>query len=307
MGPNSGMRYAIAMTKFRPQYQPRSAYLRMSVRASTAVISTYSTSFSLATRFLRPQRRNDIRSLYAVVRIADEIVDGTASANGLTTQEIIAELNAFEQEILAAPQRTFSPNPVVQAYGEMARRRGIKAEHVRAFFSSMRMDCEGITHTPETLRDYIYGSAEVIGMMCCHIFVDAAQAAELEPGARALGAAFQNINFLRDIGFDARLLGRTYLDAELGRESDHAPNELLIAAIREDLATARAHTAGLPRDARLAVAIATQLYTALLDKLAATPPRQLATTRVRVSNLRKVGIVLGEMILGEFGLLRRVR
>lgn len=271
-----------------PNYLAR--YDRMSEAAAAQVIATYSTSFSLAARLLAPTERRDIRNLYAVVRVADEIVDGAAAA---AQEDPAALLDAYERAVLDAPRVRFHTDPVLHAYAATARRCGFDPEHVRAFFASMRRDLTQTRYSPGEFAQYVYGSAEVIGLMCLSVFlagreVGAAERARMEEGARSLGSAFQKINFLRDFGEDRDALGRSYFP-EVGKlVLDDATKRDLITSIRAELDDARAAIPLLPGSARPAVAAAEALFRELTDMVDATPADRLATARISVPTRRKV-------------------
>ena len=262
-----------------------SRYDRMADRAAAQVIGHYSTSFSLATRVLAPDTRRDIRNLYAVVRIADEIVDGaTAEANECPE----TALDVYEEQVLHAPRHRFHTDPVLHAWANTYRRCGIKDDHVRAFFSSMRRDTTQTDYNADDLGAYIYGSAEVIGLMCLDIFLREHDPSEhdrrtMEEGARALGSAFQKVNFLRDLGEDSRELGRAYLGPVLNEDLKRT----LTAEITEELDAARAAIPLLPAAARRGVAAAEALFRDLNERIAATPAEDVAAKRVSVPNHRK--------------------
>lgn len=262
-----------------------SRYDRMADRAAAQVIGHYSTSFSLATRVLDPGTRRDIRNLYAVVRIADEIVDG-ATAEADECPE--TALDMYEEQVLHAPRHRFHTDPVLHAWANTYRRCGIKDDHVRAFFSSMRRDTTQTDYSADDLGAYIYGSAEVIGLMCLDIFLREHDPSEqerrtMEEGARALGSAFQKVNFLRDLGEDSRELGRAYLGPVL----DEDLKRTLTAEITEELDAARAAIPLLPAAARRGVAAAEALFRDLNERIAATPAEEVASARVSVPNHRK--------------------
>ena len=258
----------------------------MADKAAAQVIAQYSTSFSLAVRTLPKPERTHIRNLYAVVRIADEIVDGT-TAQANECPETALEL--YEEQVLHAPHHRFHTDPVLHAWARTFRECRLNEDHVRAFFASMRADLTQTAFTPEELDTYIYGSAEVIGLMCLDIFLrgrDTPHRRELEDGARALGSAFQKVNFLRDLGEDSRALGRAYFDAPL----DDALKSTLTSQITDELD--RAHTAIplLPPAARGGVAAAGALFRELNARIAATPAAELRTTRISVPNHIKLAL-----------------
>lgn len=267
----------------------------MSRRASSTVIDTYSTSFSLATKMLARRERQDIRNLYAMVRIADEIIDGTAAEAGCTDGQVRELLDMYEAQVLAAPTMPFHPDPVLHAYAGTVRRCGIEEEHVRAFFRSMRRDLTETTFDRDALGEYVYGSAEVIGLMCLSIFlagrgVSDADRATMTSGARSLGAAFQKINFLRDLAEDTGQLGRTYFGELDGRTLTEPIKNRLLDDIDADVADARLAIPLLPVAARAGVLTATNLFAELSDRLRATPAAQVAVTRVRVPGPKKAAI-----------------
>lgn len=273
-----------------------SRYDNMCDHAAAQVIARYSTSFSLATRFLAPGLRRDIRNLYAMVRIADEIVDGTATEAATEAgTDPTTLLDAYEAQVRSAREVRFHTDPVIHAYAQSARRCAFRDELVEAFFASMRRDLNQTTYTDTEFSDYVYGSAEVIGLLCLSAFlvdypVTAAEREELESGARALGSAFQKINFLRDFGEDFDTLGRSYFPQFKGHSLDDGTLRDLIADISSELDHAKSAIPLLPGSARPAVAAAEALFRELTDMVAATPANELAHTRISVPNRRKLYI-----------------
>ena len=270
-------------------------YNRVAVESSGVLIRSYSTSFGLAARLLdRPVRRH-IEAIYALVRLADEIVDGVAAAAAVPAADIERMLDALEQDTEQAMRSGYSVNLIVHSFALTARANGIGADLTRPFFRSMRADLRRTRHTPETFVDYVYGSAEVIGLMCLCCFlqgtaVSAEQRSGLEEGARRLGAAFQKVNFLRDLSDDFSGLGRSYfpgVDVESFTEAD---KERLLADIDEDLRISGEAVPRLPASSRAAVALAQELFTELARRLHRTPAAQLRTSRVRVPNPVKARI-----------------
>lgn len=273
------------------------------------IIREYSSSFWLGSRLLPPPVRRDIAHLYAVVRIADEIVDGAAAEAGLSPDEIRDTLDEYEEQVCSAPQRPFHTDPVLHAYAETARRCRFDEHHLRAFFRSMRMDIqeEPAHFSDEEIREYIYGSAEVIGLLCLAVF-DAAsdarpsapsQRAILETGAASLGAAFQKINFLRDIGKDYEHLGRRYLPG-CGQYPPAAEDiRRVIDEIDEDLNTARIAIPLLPPSCQPAVWSVTRLFEELTARLSRTPPEEILRSRVRISGPEKLRIAAMTLLRGQ--------
>ncbi|WP_314501633.1 squalene/phytoene synthase family protein [uncultured Microbacterium sp.] len=237
--------------------------------AAAAVIAAYSTSFGLATRLLGPRPRPHVRNIYALVRIADEIVDGPAAAAGLDADAERAVLDELENETMAAIERGFSSNLVVHAFARTARECGVDDSLIGPFFSSMRTDLQTARHDAASHDDYVYGSAEVVGLMCLQVFVNAgaprpvAAPAALVDGARRLGAAFQDVNFLRDQQHDEDALGRDYLGLGSGASS----RVEVLDRIDGDLAAAAAVIPDLPADCRRAVTAAHDLFASLSMRL----------------------------------------
>jgi phytoene synthase len=256
-------------------------YDRTARDAAATVISRYSTSFSLACRLLGPRPRPHVRDVYALVRVADEIVDGPAEAAGLSPEAAGRVLDELETETLAAVESGFSANLVVHAFAGTARECGIGGDLIRPFFASMRTDLSTSRHDGASHDAYVYGSAEVVGLMCLQVFVNAgaphpiAPSAELVDGARRLGAAFQDVNFLRDLDHDATALGRDYLDLD----SPGASRTAVLDRIDADLAAAAAVIPLLPKDCRRAVTAAHDLFAELSARLRRSAP---AGQRVRV-------------------------
>ena len=269
-----------------PAYLAR--YDRMCDRAAAQVITSYSTSFSMASRVLPAGTRRDISNLYAMVRVADEIVDGTAFEAGADPATLIKD---YEEAVLAAPEVRFHTDPILHAYANTARRCAFDQEHVRAFFASMRRDTNQVRYTRADFDEYVYGSAEVIGLLCLSAFLVGEEPrpgdrARMESGARALGSAFQKINFLRDFGEDHNTLGRRYLPDDMAL--DAATKDAVTANIRAELAKARAAIPLLPAPVRGAVGAAEALFRELTTMLEATDVEALATTRVSVPTHKKL-------------------
>lgn len=255
--------------------------------ASSVVIDRYSTSFGLASRLLTRDTREHIKNVYALVRVADEVVDGPATEAGLDPALAREVLDELEQDTERAMAHGFSVNPVVHAFARTARTTGFGAELTRPFFASMRMDLEQTEHDDASFTTYVYGSAEVVGLMCLRAFVyragrPAFDATVLVDGARALGAAFQKVNFLRDLHADFEVLGRSYFPGVDVRTFDEATKQRLVADVQADLDTAARTVPLLPKDARKAVGLAHALFQELNDRIAVTPADRLITTRVRV-------------------------
>lgn len=290
------------------------AYGALAEHVSATVIGRYSTSFSLATRLLPAGVRDDIRNLYAVVRIADEIVDGAAgvagAAGGTKRTDVRGVLDDYEDRVLAAPGRGFHTDLVLHAWACTARRCGIDPEHMRAFFSSMRSDLEQVVHDRDSLARYIHGSAEVIGLMCLDIFlahagpVSGRQRAWLEDGAAALGASFQKVNFLRDLADDRDVLGRLYLPELQDGPLTVAVRDRVLDEVDAGIAEGRRRIPDLPSGCRAGVASAAALYAELSARLRRSTPEQIVGTRVRVPAPVKASLT-ARALAGSFTGARR--
>ncbi|MGP7960272.1 phytoene/squalene synthase family protein [Sanguibacter sp. A247] len=263
--------------------------------ASETVISSYSTSFSLAVRLLPPTQRADVRAIYGLVRLADEIVDGALDA--VSPAERAALLDDLEDEVRRARARGCSTNLVVHAFALAALRSGIGDDLTAPFFAAMRTDLVQDDHDPVSLATYVYGSAEVVGLMCLRVFTAhlpeperTRLLADAAPGARALGSAFQKVNFVRDLGADLDERGRAYL-ADLATHPTEAARDATLDDIDAEIATARTAIPLLPPGARRAVVAATALFAELSRRLRATPATEIAAARTRVPGHRKLTVI----------------
>ena len=267
-------------------------------RAAQVMVREYSTSFGMATRLLAGTCRTDICNVYALVRLADEVVDGAAAEAGVAQASAARELlDDLERETVTAMARGYSTNVLVHAFARTAREAGIGTDLTEPFFASMRTDLEVTRHDEESLRTYIYGSAEVVGLMCLRVFLlDTPEAGReeryehLTPGARALGAAFQKINFLRDLADDSERLGRSYFVGVDPQHLTEAQKATILDDIRADLRLAAAAVPDLPPSARRAVLVAASLFAELTRRLAQTPATEITRHRVRVPGPVKIRV-----------------
>lgn len=280
---------------------PLGLYSDTASRSAGVVIGRYSTSFGLACWTLRPRERRHIENVYALVRIADEVVDGAAAGAGLDAENVCWQLDNLEQETERALACGYSTNLVVHAFAQTARHTGIDAALTRPFFASMRADVHTSSHSVDSLADYIYGSAEVVGLMCLKVFqtmegTATGHDAELIQSARSLGAAFQKVNFLRDLGADNSDLGRQYFPGlDSAAFTDENKRELL-GEIRSDLAAARAGMGFLAPPARRAVRLAHDVFLALVERIDDVPAAALQTRRVRVPGWQKAFIAVRAIV-----------
>lgn len=273
----------------------RSLYDSVAEETASIVIRRYSTSFGLASRLLGPSVRQHVENIYALVRVADEIVDGSGADAGLSVLETGQALNALESETELAMEIGFSANLVVHAFALTAGETGFGPELTKPFFDSMRADLTETVHDQDSFDRYVYGSAEVVGLMCLRAFIQGERvddAASLERGARALGAAFQKVNFLRDLAADFETLGRSYFPGVRVESFDEQTKTRLLDDIDADLAVSAAVLPRLPKSSRRAVALAQSLFAELSRRLRATPAEQLRSTRVRVPNPVKARLAI---------------
>ena len=276
---------------------PLERYSATASSSARVVINQYSTSFSLACRMLDRQSQTHIANVYALVRLVDEVVDGVAREAGLSDGATAQALDGLEAETEAALQSGYSTNMIVHAFAGTARRCGIDTALTRPFFTSMRKDLSVLNHDAASLDQYIHGSAEVVGLMCLRIFRSAPDApaghdVEVETAARRLGAAFQKVNFLRDLAFDTSDLGRCYFPGlDPSGFSDGHKNSL-VQEIHGDLNAAARGIDFLPRRAALAVALAHGLFSELNTQLERTSAADLLIHRVSVPQWRKAAIAL---------------
>lgn len=276
-------------------------YDRVAEETASIVIRRYSTSFGLASRLLGTGVRQHVENIYALVRIADEIVDGPATEAGLDTVTAGRQLNELERETQNAIGNGFSANLIVHAFALTAREVGFGAELTAPFFASMRSDLTDTEHDQASFERYVYGSAEVVGLMCLRAFMQGQTvqpdvSARLEHGARALGAAFQKVNFLRDLAADFEELGRSYFPGVNVQTFSEAEKARLLDDIDADLATSAAVVPLLPKSSRKAVALAQSLFAELAVRLRATPASELVKARVRVPNPVKARLALSAMM-----------
>jgi phytoene/squalene synthetase len=274
-------------------------YLEAAQRSSSVVISAYSTSFGLASKLLAPKIRRHVENIYALVRVADEIVDGSAAKakeKGGSIEPSRA-LDELERDVYRAFNDRFSTNLVVHAFAHTANATGFGRDITQPFFDSMRMDLWKNRHDQKSFEKYVYGSAEVVGLMCLHAFLEDVKVSQgdrkkMVAGARALGAAFQKVNFLRDLSADARGLGRSYFPGIYPERFTEEQKLALVADIDADLAISKASIPLLPRGAKRAVIAAHELFAELNRRIGNTPAEQVINTRISVPNFSKLIILV---------------
>ena len=257
----------------------------VSVTCSRLTTKAYSTSFSLGIRFLGAQLRDPVYSIYGFVRFADEIVD---SFHNYQKAELLAE---FKQDTWKAIERRISLNPVLNSFQAVVHRYGIDNELIERFFDSMETDLHQTTHSEETYDKYVLGSAEVVGLMCLKVFTgnDADLYQRLTHPARKLGAAFQKVNFLRDINADYALLGRTYFPGVNFSSFSAYEKEKIQKDIESDFQQALDGIKLLPPASRRGVYLAYYYYYKLFKIVKKTPAERVTSVRIRIPNYKKSG------------------
>jgi phytoene/squalene synthetase len=260
----------------------------VSARCSKLVTNQYSTSFSLATKMLAGSIRQDIYNIYGFVRFADEIVD---SFHEYDKKDL---LDRFEDDLEYALINQISLNPILNAFQETYHRYAIPHHLVASFLKSMRMDLsKKVYKTEEEYREYIYGSADVVGLMCLCVFVkgDREKYEMLKESAMALGSAFQKVNFLRDLKADYDGLERTYFPNTNLLELDEVSKSQIVAEIEADFRKGYEGILRLPSESKFGVYMAYRYYNKLLNKLRRLPSLEIKNSRVRVPNYQKVGLL----------------
>jgi phytoene synthase len=269
----------------------------ISDESAILITKKYSTSFSIAVRLLAPSIRQAIYNIYGFVRVADEIVD---SFEGYPQEDL---LNRFEDEYAYALEMGISTNPVIHAFQKTVKEYNIDDSLVRAFLRSMRADLSKQTYTnQQEMEAYIYGSADVVGLMCLKVFVkgDSEEYERLKDAAMSLGSAFQKVNFLRDLKQDYDHLNRTYfpnIDPENLTTED---KNKIVQEIKEDFKSAYVGIKKLPKEARFGVYVAYKYYIQLLKKVDKTPAEVLMDKRIRVSNSLKTYLLFQSYISYNF-------
>lgn len=263
-------------------------YQSISFSVSRLITHRYSTSFSVGVRSLSAALRDPIYSLYGFVRLADEIVDRFHDFDKA------ALLDDFEADFYKSLEQGISMNPVLNAFQQTVRTYGLDRSLIDAFLRSMRMDLSKQTYTEVEMRQYIYGSADVVGLMCLKIFVGGNQAQydELSPYAMRLGTAFQKINFLRDLKQDTLELQRSYFPQLQEMPWGEACKKALENDVMNDFKEARMGILRLPESARLGVYVAYLYYLALTKKIVRTSAEDLMKKRISVCNLHKLSLLV---------------
>tara|TARA_R110002049_G_scaffold309282_1_gene520063 strand:- start:43222 stop:44061 length:840 start_codon:yes stop_codon:yes gene_type:complete len=272
----------------------------VSYDCSKIVTKTYSTSFSLATKMLYRSIRQDIYNIYGFVRFADEIVDSFHDYDKETL------FNDFSRDLETALQNKISLNPILNAFQHTFHEYNIDKHLVDAFMKSMRTDLHKSTYlTEKEFKDYIYGSADVVGLMCLKVFVkgDADKYEALKDTAMSLGSAFQKVNFLRDLKADFDDLNRSYFPNADLKNLNEASKKAIIDDIEADFEKGLSGIKKLPIEAKFGVFMAYRYYSQLLKKLKKTPALHIKNTRIRVSNPKKIELLMRSYVKYQLNLM----
>ena len=261
---------------------------QVSESCSRIVTESYSTSFTLATKMLDSSIRQDIYNIYGFVRFADEIVD---SFHNYDKKEL---LNLFEKDLKKSIEDKISLNPILNSFQKTIHNYQIDYELIDSFLNSMKLDLDKKKYlTKKEFDQYVYGSADVVGLMCLKVFVkgNKNQYNDLKPYAMSLGSAFQKVNFLRDLKADHDGLNRSYFPNLNIDEFDEPSKKIILDEIDKDFRHALKGIFKLPSSARFGVYTAYKYYLKLLNKLRKTHPLKIKSSRIRVPNYQKVNVL----------------
>jgi phytoene/squalene synthetase len=271
----------------------------VSKECSKIVTQKYSTSFSLGILFLDKQMRGPIYSIYGFVRFADEIVD---TFHNYDKNKL---LRCFEQDTYAAIENRISMNPILNSFQEVVHTFKISQQWIRIFLESMKTDLSQKNFLNDEYKNYIHGSAEVVGLMCLHVFTegDGILFEKLKPYAMRLGSAFQKVNFLRDIKSDNEMLGRVYFPGIDLNNFSMIHKNTIEKEIEEDFREALKGIRMLPESSRKGVYLAYHYYKVLFNKIKKIPPERILNERIRVANSRKLMVMVASNLKHSFNMI----
>ncbi len=274
-------------------------YDKVAIRCSQLTTRTYSTSFSLGILCLNKELRNPIYAIYGFVRLADEIVDTFHEYN---KEELLVR---FKHDTYAAIDEGISLNPILHSFQATVHKYSIDRSSIDLFLRSMEMDLSLKKYDQEGLKEYILGSAEVVGLMCLRVFVqgDDAQFENLKPMAMSLGSAFQKINFLRDLNADYLHMGRTYFPGLDFEKFDNAKKKEIEESIKVDFDEGLKGIKLLPRSSRFGVYVAYVYYMALFNKIKNTPCERVLESRIRIRNRHKARLLAYSYVKHQLNLI----
>jgi 15-cis-phytoene synthase len=266
---------------------------------SKLITKRYSTSFSMGIRVFSKEFRDPIYSIYVFVRFADEIVDTFHDFD----KEML--LDKFRSDTYQAIEDGISLNPVLHSFQEVVNKYGIERNLIDAFLKSMEMDLYHNNYDESSYKEYIYGSAEVVGLMCLRVFVGGNDVSynHLKESARSLGAAFQKVNFLRDIRSDFDIRSRVYFPGVDFTNFTQEQKLTIEADIENDFNHAYEGIVQLPKGCRLGVYVAFVYYRALFNKIKRSRASTIMNERIRVPNSKKVYYLLSSTLKEQLGLI----
>jgi phytoene/squalene synthetase len=274
-------------------------FYNVSNKCSEATTKEYSTSFASAIRLLHHDMQQPIYNIYGFVRFADEIVDTFHDFDKMSL------LNDFKKESYAAIDRGISLNPILNSFQQTVNEYNIDHELIEAFFHSMEMDLSQKTYDTNNFNEYVYGSAEVVGLMCLYVFCEGGKELydKLRSSARALGAAFQKVNFLRDIKADYNGLSRMYFPGCDFNNFTQQDKKQIEEDIHRDFKEAYNGILKLPLKSRFGVYVAYKYYLSLFRKIKSLEPARVLEARIRIPDYKKAMIVFRAGIKNQLGLI----
>jgi phytoene/squalene synthetase len=279
----------------------KSIFDKVSNDCSKLVIKRYSTSFYFSSSLLSKTIRQDIFNIYGFVRLADEIVD---TFHEYPKQELLED---FEKELWRSVDNKISLNPILNSFQHTVNKYSIPKDLIKSFLDSMKMDLEKKEYNSvEEYKKYIYGSADVVGLMCLKVFVKGSESSfsELSPFAISLGSAFQKVNFLRDLKDDSNVLNRVYFpNVDMNNFNEKSKKEIILE-IEKDFANAVKGIVKLPKNSKFAVYIAYRYYNKLLKKLKRTSSENIVKKRIRIHNLQKFIVIARSYVKYQLNLIQ---
>ena len=279
----------------------KSIFDKVSNDCSKLVIKRYSTSFYFSSSLLSKTIRQDIFNIYGFVRLADEIVD---TFHEYPKQELLED---FEKELWRSIDNKISLNPILNSFQHTVNKYSIPKDLINSFLDSMKMDLEKKEYNSvEEYKKYIYGSADVVGLMCLKVFVKGSESSfsELSPFAISLGSAFQKVNFLRDLKDDSNILNRVYFpNVDMNNFNEKSKKEIILE-IEKDFANAVKGIVKLPKNSKFAVYIAYRYYNKLLKKLKHTSSENIVKKRIRIHNLQKFIVIARSYVKYQLNLIQ---
>jgi phytoene/squalene synthetase len=279
----------------------KSIFDKVSNDCSKLVIKRYSTSFYFSSSLLSKTIRQDIFNIYGFVRLADEIVD---TFHDYPKQELLED---FEKELWRSVDNKISLNPILNSFQHTVNKYSIPKDLINSFLDSMKMDLEKKEYNSvEEYKKYIYGSADVVGLMCLKVFVKGSESSfsELSPFAISLGSAFQKVNFLRDLKDDSNVLNRVYFpNVDMNNFNEKSKKEIILE-IEKDFSNSVKGIVKLPKNSKFAVYIAYRYYNKLLKKLKRTSSENIVKKRIRIHNLQKFIVIARSYVKYQLNLIQ---